>query len=471
MAEAPAQELSAAEIEALAAAFEAGTLPRAQWTHAAHLAVALWTLSRLPRDAALAHLRERIRAYNAATGTPNTDSSGYHETLTRWFLREVADHHARHADLPLAPSLQRLLRSPLADPAAPLRVYAPQRLWSVEARRGWVEPGRPVLYSFRRCPYAIRARLALRAAGLAPQRDFELREVNLKAKPPELLEASPKGTVPVLVPPEGTVIEESLAVMRWALEHHDPDDLLRHRDPAAQATIEALIAENDGPFKRHLDRFKYPERFGVRGLAERPQQRAAALAILRDWNARLGAGPWLLGERPSLADPALLPFVRQFRLADPAGFDAEPELAPLQQWLARFLASEALAAVLEPPWAGREPWRSPRWLYHLALREEWQAARREGVYRRSTRGLALEEVGFIHLSYAHQVPATRARFYGDLPGSAVLLLRIDPRRLAAAGVDVRPEPAPGSAELFPHLYGPLPQQAVLLAAPCDRNLA
>jgi glutathione S-transferase len=461
MAEAPAQFWSAAEIEALAVAFEAGSLPRPQWTHAAHLAVALWTLSRLPFDQALAHLRERIRAYNAATGTPNTDSSGYHETLTRWFLREVADHHARHADLLLPQSLERLLHSPLASPAAPLRVYARHRLWSVEARRGWVEPGRPVLYSFRRCPYAIRARLALHAAGLVPGIDLELREVSLKAKPPELLEASPKATVPVLVPPDGEVIEESLAVMRWALERHDPEDLLCRGDAAARATIEALIAENDGPFKRHLDGFKYAEHF----LAERQEQRAAGLAILRGWNARLEAGPWLLGERPSLADAALLPFVRQFRLADPAGFEAEPDLTALQDWLARFLASQALAAVLEPPWAEREPWRSPRWLYHLALREEWRAARREGLYRRSTRGRSLEQVGFIHLSDAHQVPATFARFYGDLPAGAVLLLTVDPERFAAAGLAVRLEAVPGG-ELFPHLYGPLPVEAVLLAEPC-----
>jgi glutathione S-transferase len=465
MAEPPAPLWSAAEIEALAAAFEAGTLPRAQWTHAAHLAVALWTLSRLSPEAALTHLRQRIRAYNAATGTANTDHSGYHETLTRWFLQAVAEHRARHADLPLQQSLLRLLRSPLADPAAPLRVYPRQRLWSVQARRGWVPPEPPVLYSFRRCPYAIRARLALAAAGLVPGVDLELREVSLQAKPPELLEASPKGTVPVLVNGD-QVIDESLAVMRWALERHDPRGWLRGWSAAETASGEALIAENDGPFKHHLDRFKYASRFGGRDDGGEPEgHRAEALAILGCWSRLLEPGGWLLGGRPSLADVALLPFVRQFRLADPGRFDAEPGLEPLRAWLERFLAGPELAAVLDPPWAARSPWRSPRWLYHLALSHEWQAARRAGSYRRSTRGRSLEEVGFIHLSQAHQLEATHGRYYADLDPGAVTLLVLDPGRLAAAGAVVRLEPAPESGELFPHLHGLLPLAAVLAAWP------
>ena len=317
-----------------------------------------------------------------------------------------------------------------------------------------------VLYSFRRCPYAIRARLALHAAGVKPGRDLELREVSLKAKPPELLEASAKGTVPVLVG-SGGMIDESLAIMGWALQRHDPGGWLQGWIPSELAAIEALIAENDGPFKHHLDRFKYPDRYGPDGQARAAEHRAEAMAILRGWSSRLEPGGWLLGERPSLADWALLPFVRQFRLADPEGFDQEPELGPLQQWLARFLEGPELAAVLEPPWAERSPWRSPAWLYHLALREEWQEARTAGIYRRSTRGLALEQVGFIHASYAHQVPATFERFYRD--AGAVVLLAIDPSRLEQAGVAVRPEPAPESGELFPHLYGALPLEAVMLA--------
>ncbi|MFN5163241.1 MAG: DUF952 domain-containing protein, partial [Cyanobacteriota bacterium] len=136
---------------------------------------------------------------------------------------------------------------------------------------------------------------------------------------------------------------------------------------------------------------------------------------------------------------------------------------PLRTWLAAFLASRELARVLESPWGERTAWRSPRWLYHLALREEWQQACREEIYRRSTRGLSLEQVGFIHASNADQVAATFERFYAD--AAAVLLLTIDPLRLSRAGVEVRREPAPQSGELFPHLYGPLPLEAVVLAEP------
>ena len=307
----------------------------------------------------------------------------------------------------------------------------------------------PVLYSFRRCPYAMRARLALAAAGQA----VELREVALKAKAPELLEASAKGTVPVLVQADGAVLEESLEIMRWALEQADPLGWLQ-ADGAATA---ALIAQNDGPFKRHLDRFKYPDRYGE---VDPMEHRAAALAILREWEQRLAVGGWLLGAQATLADWALLPFVRQFRLADPDGFAAEPGLEGLKDWLARFERSELLARVMDSPWAERRCWRSPRWLYHLALAADWQQARQLGEYRISTRGQSLEQVGFIHASYAHQLEGTHQRFYADV--SDLRLLVIDPTRLAAHGIAVRPEAAPGSGELFPHLYGPLPLDAVCL---------
>jgi glutathione S-transferase len=328
----------------------------------------------------------------------------------------------------------------------------------------------PILYSFRRCPFAIRARLALAAAGLRPGPGLELREVHLNRKPPELLEASAKGTVPVLwLPaaagdaPDGPpqVVEESLAVMRWALAAHDPADLLRAGASAGaaaeRATIAALIEENDGAFKAHLDRFKYASRHPS---ADPLAQRAAALEILSRWSAALEAGGWLVGSRASLADLALGPFVRQFRLADPVGFDREPGLAPLQRWLRRFLQGPLLAEVMDEVWAPRAAWRSPRWLYHLALAEEWRDARGQGFYRRSTRGRSLEEVGFLHASGAHQVEATFHRFYAD--AGEVLLLTIDPERLT---VPVRWEPAPESGERFPHIHGPLPLEAVLTAEP------
>ena len=321
-----------------------------------------------------------------------------------------------------------------------------------------------ILYSFRRCPYAIRARLALAATGM----EVEVREVALRAKPPELLDASPKGTVPVLVLQDGEVLEESMAILRWALR-------LRAEGGPAAAALEqgpatALIAECDGPFKQHLDGFRYgtagacTSRTGAAEACEKEGHRQEALAILRRWSTWLegrdtatnGVAPWLepLGW-------ALLPFVRQFRRSDPGGFGAAEALEGLKGWLAAFEASPALAQVLAPPWAGRQIWRSPRWLYHLALEEDWQQARRDGVYSRSTRGMSLEEVGFLHASWSHQVEPTWQRFYGD--GPELRLLVIDPIRLEAAGLQVREEPAPGSGELFPHLFGALPIEAVLLA--------
>ncbi|MEA5423928.1 DUF952 domain-containing protein [Synechococcus sp. CCY9202] len=338
----------------------------------------------------------------------------------------------------------------------------------------------PVLYSFRRCPYAIRARLALAAAGFAPGPNLELREVSLRAKPPELLEASAKGTVPVLVVPgkrtgsgkengssseetkPAQVLEESLEIMRWALEHRDPQGWWVGRSPAALAEITARIAENDGPFKHHLDRFKYAARHGAAGEQERPMHRAAALAILGRWNERLARTPegWLLGSRPSLADWALLPFVRQFRLADPAGFDAEPGLEPLQAWLSRFLESKELATVMAQPWTQPQPWRSGGWIYHLALESDWQQAKRQCFYDRSTRAASLAEVGFIHCCTAEQLEGVRQRFYADLadqPG-ALRLLVIDPQRLKA---EVRWELVPEVGEVFPHVMGVIGLEAVV----------
>jgi glutathione S-transferase len=330
--------------------------------------------------------------------------------------------------------------------------------------------GAAILWSFRRCPYAIRARLALAAADV----EVEVREVNLAARPPELLERWPLATVPVLERLDGPPLTESLDVMSWALEQRDPQDWLRRAERGEAAgeqrrRIAALVAENDGPFKHHLERFKYANRYpGEDPCAHRQE----ALAILRRWNCQLqenaagdGVGKgWLLGEQSCLADWALLPFVRQFRIADPAGFDATVGIGALQTWLARFEAGGELAAVMAPPLAPRHPWRSPSWLYHLALAEEWQQALAEGVYRRSTRGMSIEQVGYLHASHGDQIAATFERFYAD--AGPVRLLSIDPKRLAAAGLEVKEEAAPDSGELFPHVYGgPLPCEAVVVAEP------
>ena len=311
---------------------------------------------------------------------------------------------------------------------------------------------RPVLYSFRRCPYAMRARLALLLAGKNPGQDFELREVSLKAKPPELLERSAKATVPVLELTDGTVLAESIEIMQWALDL--PSD--QSTDQSIYQLAQLLLVQNDGPFKHHLDRFKYPDRYpGV----DREHHGAAAVAILREWNLQLAKG-WFLGDQPSWLDWAVLPFARQWRLADRDRFDRLTGLEHVRRWLQGFEEGPELAAVMAPPWAQRQAWRSPQWIYHLALAEDWRAAKACGEYRLSTRGLSLEQVGFIHASGADQVEATFRRFYAD--AEAVLLLTIDPGCLDAP---LRWEAAPDGGELFPHIYGPLPVGAVRLAEP------
>jgi len=210
-------------------------------------------------------------------------------------------------------------------------------------------PALPVLYSFRRCPYAMRARLALSVSGQA----HELREVVLRNKPADLLAASPKGTVPVLVLPGGEVMDESLDIMRWALGRHDPAQWLA--PPGASSDdMAALIAGNDGDFKRHLDRYKYPNRYADESGGEAAgfalKHRTKAAHWLAQLDARLDDG-WLFGAQASLADMALLPFVRQFAHTDPVWFAAQP-WPRLQGWLAAFEASALYAGVMKKhaPW-------------------------------------------------------------------------------------------------------------------------
>lgn len=201
----------------------------------------------------------------------------------------------------------------------------------------------PLLYSFRRCPYAMRARLALLVSG---QRCV-LREVVLANKPTALLEASPKGTVPVLVLPNGEVLAQSLEIMLWALRQHDPEHWLSASGQAEPSAL-ALIAQCDGDFKFNLDRYKYPHRFGLSEGEAHQRQGALFLAAL---NQRLEENVHLTREQAGLADAALAPFVRQFAHTDPAWFARQPWSA-LQAWLARFEQSVAFATVMEkfPAW-------------------------------------------------------------------------------------------------------------------------
>jgi glutathione S-transferase len=192
---------------------------------------------------------------------------------------------------------------------------------------------RPILYSFRRCPYAMRARMALLISGTA----FELREVALRDKPPDMIAASPKGTVPVLMLPDGRVIDESLDIMRHALAQHDPEHWLAGDDAG-------IIAANDGPFKHHLDRYKYADRHG----GDPDAHRAAGLELLDRLEQRLAGSANLCGEGRSLTDIAVLPFVRQFAAVDRGWFDTQP-LPRLQRWLRDHLASALFMAAMARP--------------------------------------------------------------------------------------------------------------------------
>ncbi len=202
----------------------------------------------------------------------------------------------------------------------------------------------PVLYSFRRCPYAMRARMAVAVS----QQACELREVVLTHKPDALLEASPKGTVPVLVLANGTVIDQSLDIMLWALQAHDPEHWLPTTE-AAWERARAWITHNDGPFKHALDRYKYPHRYALpHGL----EHRALGAVFLHALNTSLTTQAYLAGPRLGLADAALAPFVRQFAHTDAPWF-AQQNWPALQTWLAQFEQSPTYLRTMDkvPPWA------------------------------------------------------------------------------------------------------------------------
>lgn len=182
----------------------------------------------------------------------------------------------------------------------------------------------------------MRARMALLVSGTA----CELREVKLRDKPAEMIAASPKATVPVLVLADGSVIDESIHIMRWALRRNDPEQWLEGGDAA-------LIAANDGPFKVHLDRYKYPDRHGADPMVHRAQ----GLAMLAVLEARLADRPYLCGDRRSLADAAVMPFIRQFAAVDRDWFAAQ-KLPALQRWLAGLAESPLFvrAMAAHPQW-------------------------------------------------------------------------------------------------------------------------
>ena len=205
-----------------------------------------------------------------------------------------------------------------------------------------------ILYSFRRCPYAMRARHALYIS----QQRCELREVVLRDKPPSMLEYSPKGTVPVLVLPSGQVIEESLEVMHWALQQSDPQGWMGPSTTQSDA-VQGLIDWNDGDFKHHLDRYKYTTRYEG---ADAQSHRDEAERFLAALNERLAEQDFLFGDQMTLADAAILPFIRQFANADRGWFDQTP-YPHLHRWLNTYLESDTFRALMikHAQWKPEDP--------------------------------------------------------------------------------------------------------------------
>lgn len=192
----------------------------------------------------------------------------------------------------------------------------------------------PILYSYRRCPYAMRARMALKYAGI----EFEIREISLKEKPQSMLKVSPKGTVPVLILTDGTVLEQSLDIMDWAVQQQDVAGWLS--DAAAAA---ALIDENDGSFKLALDRYKYAVRF-----PEQPAEvyRMQGEIFLRKLELMLVETRFLSGDQVTLADIAIFPFIRQFASVDAAWFETAP-YPKLRAWLQGLTSTELFQSIME----------------------------------------------------------------------------------------------------------------------------
>jgi len=190
---------------------------------------------------------------------------------------------------------------------------------------------------------------------------YEIREVSLKAKPAEMLLVSPKGTVPVLVLPDGQVLEESRDIMLYALAQHDPAQWLTDWGPEQ----EALVARNDGPFKLHLDQYKYPQRSQV----PLEQAREMGLEILMDLEGRLARHAFLARQTPSLVDICLFPFVRQFAAVDAAWFEQTP-VTRLRNWLTYFVEGELFRKIMTkfPVWeSGQEPILSDGTVIHSPM--------------------------------------------------------------------------------------------------------
>ena len=197
-----------------------------------------------------------------------------------------------------------------------------------------------ILYSYRRCPYAMRARMALKYASI----EVEHREIELRNKPQSMLLASPKGTVPVLCMGD-TVLDQSVDIMRWAIQQSDPDAWGNADDTIAQA----WVAKNDGPFKTLLDQYKYPNRFPE--LDQAAVLKEALQIMLLPMEQSLQATQFLMGDRMTWVDVAIFPFIRQFSMVDIKKFDDLP-IPAVKKWLAQHLDSDLFHSVMHkfPVW-------------------------------------------------------------------------------------------------------------------------
>ena len=202
----------------------------------------------------------------------------------------------------------------------------------------------PILYSYRRCPYAMRARMALKLAEI----EVEIREISLREKPAHMLQVSPKGTVPVLVLADGSVIDESLEIMYWAREQAPikREGKLNALQPNIHAACSALILMNDNEFKQSLDRYKYPERNLCDNLKPTQQYRQQGEVFLQLLEGLLQNNTYLLESTPSMADIAIFPFVRQFAAVDSVWFDTAP-YPKLRSWLNAWLSSILFDSVMK----------------------------------------------------------------------------------------------------------------------------
>lgn len=197
----------------------------------------------------------------------------------------------------------------------------------------------PILYSFRRCPYAMRARMAIYVASI----NVEHIEVSLKNKPQSLLDYSPKGTVPVVVTASGGVIEQSRDIMLWALQQADPDNWLLVNEPVKQQEMMQLVDTCDTEFKPLLDRYKYFDRHPEFSQTEYRQQAEFFLQILE---TRLSTSAFLIDDQMRFADVAIFPFIRQFANTDAIWF-AESPYKNVQRWLDDCISTKLFAAIMK----------------------------------------------------------------------------------------------------------------------------